>query len=184
MQILKVNFHTPFEAMSYDPKRLGINLIVWLLTIKFRETRIKWLPIETCDMDWKDLVKGYNVLVWSFLTRSHMKELWAHKVLGLPLGTHEHFNHFKVALLPITKYIIGRRGWHPFKLRLCEYNKFKASVWPKIGSIYNNHLHAPLFWIWINRKHALKFSFFVLSFRCCHTIKKLGPVPLHNSTQI
>jgi hypothetical protein len=68
-------------------RRLGIKLVVWLLTIKSRESTRPWCVQVECNTPWKALKERYKFAVDLIPIGGLSKELWIAKVSGVQIRT-------------------------------------------------------------------------------------------------
>jgi hypothetical protein len=146
--------------------------------------RIKWIPMEVSNLVLEIFHRNYIFVVENFLIKIHLKKLWAHKVVKfimwelwdsclMSLGKNNHFN-----VVPMRRsqlYYKEEGGSSPMS-KLCECNESKTNPWPKIDSIFTNHLHClacsndlfmKCFWTWhIILIGILKLSHIHFSLMC------------------
>jgi hypothetical protein len=91
----KMGSHDPFGHLKHklwSKEKSGVKLTIWLSPTKSWELpQFPYVQVA-CDISWKALNEGYNLL-------------WASKVAGVPVGTKWH-----LGVGPVAKHIVCYKG--------------------------------------------------------------------------
>jgi hypothetical protein len=84
-----MGLHDPFGSFTHKlwlKERSGVNLAIWLFTIKSQKS--PWFPCikVACHIHWKAFNEDYNFALDFIFIGGLYKKLWAPKITGVPIS--------------------------------------------------------------------------------------------------